>query len=74
VVGVRPTDVVLGQGDLMGTVDVVEPLGAQSYVHISVGNDRMVAMADVPPESGSQIAMELKHTIRFDRATGMRIG
>lgn len=74
VVGVRPTDVVLGQGDLIGTVDVVEPLGAQSYVHISVGSDRMVAMADVPPESGSQIAMELKHTIRFDRATGMRIG
>lgn len=74
VVGVRPTDVVLGEGDLTGTVDVVEPLGAQSYVHISVGSDRLVAMADVPPDPGSQIAMQLKHTIRFDRTTGMRLG
>jgi multiple sugar transport system ATP-binding protein len=73
VVGVRPTDVVLGQGPLRGTVDVVEPLGAQSFVHLSVGDDRLVAMSEEPPEPGVEVAMQLSQFVRFDSTTGARL-
>ena len=73
VVGVRPTDVVLGQGPLRGTVDVVEPLGAQSFVHLSVGGDRLVAMSEEPPEPGVEVAMQLSQFVSFDSATGVRL-
>ena len=74
VVGVRPTDVQLGEGPLTGTVDVVEPLGAQSYVHLSVGADRLVAMSEEPPEPGTEVAMTLNQFVRFDATTGVRVG
>ncbi len=73
VVGVRPTDVVLGEGPLRGTVDVVEPLGAQSFVHLSLGSDRLVAMSDDPPVPGAEVSMQLSQFVRFDSATGARI-
>ncbi len=73
VIGVRPTDVTIGEGPLVGTVDVVEPLGAQSYVHLSVGADRLVALADVPPPAGSKVGISLTQTLRFDPETGARM-
>lgn len=73
VIGVRPTDVSIGEGPLTGTVDVVEPLGAQSYVHLSVGSDRLVALADVPPAPGSTVGIALTRTLRFDSVTGTRL-
>ena len=53
--GVRPTGLVLagdGRGRLEGTVEVVEPLGWESYVHVTVGGDKLVAQ--IPTEEARQ--------------------
>ncbi|QDG50259.1 sn-glycerol-3-phosphate ABC transporter ATP-binding protein UgpC [Persicimonas caeni] len=56
--GVRPTGLVLdgdGQGRVRGRVEVVEPLGWESYVHVSIGDsedERIVAQ--IPTERARQ--------------------
>jgi multiple sugar transport system ATP-binding protein len=73
VVGVRPSDVMLGTGPIQATVDVVEPLGAQSFVHLRVGTERIVAMGSAAVVPGSEIAVQLQNTHRFCSKTGVRL-
>lgn len=78
VVGVRPHEVFLGgQGagpKLDGTVDVVETLGFESFVHVTlVSGDKVVARVEGQPPERGPVTVSLGRTYRFDRATGARI-
>jgi multiple sugar transport system ATP-binding protein len=80
--GVRPTGLVFagdGAGSLSGTVEVVEPLGWESYVHVQVGDEKIVAQ--IPTEHAKtfdfgdpielKVAAEDVHV--FDAETGRAI-
>lgn len=78
VVGVRPHEVFLdGQGagpKLDGTVDVVETLGFESFVHVTLASgDKVVARVEGSPPARGPVTVSLGRTYRFDRATGARI-
>jgi ABC-type sugar transport system ATPase subunit len=75
-VGVRPEHVAVGTGEVHATVDVVEPAGNETYVHLSVDGHRLVARtaADVRPAVGSTMAVALKGDLHFfDPETGGRV-
>jgi len=78
VVGVRPHEVFVGAdgpGEAHnGTVEVVETLGFESFVHISLSSgDKLVARVEGPPPERGPVTVRLGRTYRFDRATGARI-
>ncbi|MAY82177.1 MAG: sn-glycerol-3-phosphate ABC transporter ATP-binding protein UgpC [Deltaproteobacteria bacterium] len=73
VLGVRPHDVALGRGSVEAVVDVVEPMGHESFVHLQVGNDRLVASVESPPTVGTRLMVELGSPLRFDPVSGLRI-
>jgi multiple sugar transport system ATP-binding protein len=62
--GVRPHDLVVGEGPapaggltLTGTVDAVEPTGAETLVHLMVGETEVLATAEgrTPPQVGATV-------------------
>lgn len=60
ILGLRPEHLTAGQGagiDLSGTVQVVEPLGADTLVHVDLGGDLITARLDpaTRPETGARI-------------------
>jgi ABC-type sugar transport system ATPase subunit len=88
ILGVRPHDVAIGNGGGGGTVDtgavkgtvvLVEPLGSEQIVHLSVGQNQLVT-AVAPSErrfaldevTSVRIAPSSMHL--FDAASGMRLG
>ena len=77
VVGVRPHEVSLvepgASGALSGTVHVVETLGFESFVHVSLGEDTLVARIEGKPPARGPVGVLLGQRYRFDAATGQRI-
>jgi multiple sugar transport system ATP-binding protein len=78
VVGVRPNDVVLGNGPHRGTVEVVEVLGHEGMVHLRVGTESVIARIDgpaldTPPVVGSEVAFGFGRVHRFGRSSGERL-
>ena len=78
VVGVRPHEVLLGEGGTgeahRGTVQVVETLGFESFVHVDLDSgDKVVARVEGPPPARGPVSVRLGRTYRFDRNTGARI-
>jgi ABC-type sugar transport system ATPase subunit len=84
VVGVRPEDVRLvspGDGDAVGRVDVVEPLGAALLAHIAMAGEpegellRATVAADEPVAEGQDVGLRFHpgrvHLFAVD--TGARI-
>jgi multiple sugar transport system ATP-binding protein len=75
-VGVRPEHVRIGVGALLARVEVVEPAGNETYVHLSVDGHRLVvrAAADVRPAVGSEVPVSLADELHFfDPETGERV-
>ena len=74
--GVRPNDVIFG-GELAATVDVVEHLGWECHVHLTLGEEQLTARWETAEvgrlEPGQQVTIGFGTTHRFDRATGERI-
>lgn len=65
VLGVRPHNVILGEGPHRARVDVTEPLGAECLVHLDLQGEHLVARAETAPPSGEiQVAFRKVH--RFD--------
>jgi multiple sugar transport system ATP-binding protein len=62
---------------LGGSVVVSEPLGAESYVTLAVGETRITAQApaffDSRPGQPAWVLPSLSKAHRFDRATGLRV-
>ena len=72
-VGVRPHEVFLGEGDLEAQVEVVETLGFESFVHLSIGKDHLVARVEGPPPAPGPVRLRLGRTYRFRSSTGERL-
>jgi multiple sugar transport system ATP-binding protein len=73
--GVRPSDIVLGRGDLRGVVDVIESLGHEALVHLSLGPHAVRALVPEPAtwSPGEAVAFELTKVHRFAPETGARL-
>jgi ABC-type sugar transport system ATPase subunit len=76
-VGVRPEHVALGEGPgVQATVEVVEPAGNETFVHLTVDGLRLVARAgaDVRPPVGTAVSVALAGELHFfDPQTGERV-
>ena len=77
-VGVRPEKMFINKGPvgIQGVVDIVEELGAESYVYVTVGENRFVARAEgTPPQRGEEVVLTFnpREAHRFDPETGRRI-
>ena len=77
-VGVRPEKMFINKGPVgfQGVVDIVEELGAESYVYVTVGENRFVARAEgTPPQRGEEVVLTFnpREAHRFDPETGRRI-
>jgi ABC-type sugar transport system ATPase subunit len=75
-VGVRPEHVRVGDGDVQATVELVEPAGNETYVHLAVDGLRLVsrAAADVRPTLGATVPVALAGPLHFfDPETGARL-
>ncbi len=74
--GLRPDDllVVEEDGQFEGQVDVLEPLGSETLVYVSVGGKELIAKASgrTPPELGSiiKLSADSENMHLFDSATG----
>ncbi|MCD6369614.1 MAG: ABC transporter ATP-binding protein [Thermoproteales archaeon] len=58
--GVRPEDVIIGEGEIEGEVYVVEPLGKDVIVHVNVGDKTMIralTSTDKAPKMGEKIKL-----------------
>ena len=77
-VGVRPEKMFINKGPVgfQGVVDIVEELGAESYVYVTVGENRLVARSEgTPPQRGEEVVLTFdpREAHRFDPETGRRI-
>ncbi|MDK8531901.1 ATP-binding cassette domain-containing protein [Corynebacterium marquesiae] len=77
-VGVRPEKMFINKGPVgfQGVVDIVEELGAESYVYVTVGENRFVARAEgTSPQRGEEVVLTFnpREAHRFDPETGRRI-
>jgi multiple sugar transport system ATP-binding protein len=84
-VGSRPQDATLvggGDGDLNGTVDMVEPLGPELLAHVALAGEqdgepfRVLAPSDTPLARGMEVGIRLRRDRAhvFDRQSGRRLG
>jgi multiple sugar transport system ATP-binding protein len=71
VVGVRPEDVLFGQGELEAEVEVVERLGFESHVHCRLNGERLVGRVEGAPPNG-RVKVSFKRSLRFSPKTGKR--
>jgi ABC-type sugar transport system ATPase subunit len=72
VVGVRPEDVVIGEGPHRARVEVVERLGFEAHVHLRLGEEALVARIEGAAPEG-EVSLGFRRVYRFDRATGARL-
>lgn len=80
VVGVRPhevrvgRDVVDGDGAVLdAVVEVVETLGFESFVHLRIGDEPLVARVEGPSPGRGPVRVQLGRVYRFDPQSGARI-
>lgn len=74
--GLRPTDLAIGDGALSGQVTVVESLGAEALVHVDLGSEQRVIVQAAEPcglAAGDVVRLRIVRSHRFDRATGERL-
>jgi len=76
-VGIRPEHIVLGAGPIRGTVDLIEPTGLGTIVHLTLGGTAIKAFSlERQPLSiggGVQLDLPLSRLHLFDDA-GVRVG
>ena len=75
-VGVRPEHVTLADAGLGATVEVVEPMGAESYVHCRAGDDLVTVRTDqAPPRAGEAVhlAFDASGVHVFDAESQQRV-
>jgi ABC-type sugar transport system ATPase subunit len=72
VLGVRPNDVVVGEGPREATVEVIERMGFESHLHLRLGDRPLVARVEGTPPTG-RVRLDFARVHRFDAATGARL-
>jgi ABC-type sugar transport system ATPase subunit len=73
VLGVRPHQVRIGTGPLTAEVDVVEHLGTESYVHLRLGKERLVARVPSGEQPEGTVQVAIDSPLRFDPDSGLRL-
>ena len=76
VIGVRPHQVMLGEGDMIGTVEAVERLGFETLVHLTVNGEACCSRIESSigiPKVGTEVAVSFNGALRFDAATELRL-
>jgi multiple sugar transport system ATP-binding protein len=77
IVGVRPHEVLVGTGDAMAAVEVVEHLGWEVHLHMTLGEQRLTARAETaqlgPVVAGDQVAVSLGRARLFDAVSGVAL-
>jgi len=76
VIGVRPHQVVLGEGDMIGTVEAVERLGFETLVHLTVNGEACCSRIESStgiPMVGTEVAVSFNGALRFDASTELRL-
>ncbi len=73
--GLRPSDMFLADSGIPGVVDVIESLGSEAMVHVTVGAHDVVVRAEEPVQvnSGDVVHLKLSTVHRFDGTTGRRL-
>ncbi len=73
--GVRPCDLVLGRGGLTGTVDVIESLGHEALLHVTMGEHTVVVAVPEPTtaQHGDTVTLRPTRVHGFDPSTGERL-
>ena len=78
--GIRPENVSVvdgtGSNAITGTVEVVEPVGSDNYLHLDVANDFIARVdSDVSPEPGETVAIAFDESSvhLFDPETGVDV-
>lgn len=77
--GIRPEDIkVKKAGEIEALVEVVEPMGSETLIHLRVGNKKFLARvhADVEVDEGRSVGMEIntRKLHLFDTDTSHRVG
>jgi len=69
ILGVRPEALVPGEGPWDGTVEVVENLGAEAYVHVRVGGLLLTLRSarDAAPAAGTRLKLAPQHVHVFPK-------
>jgi len=70
---VRPHEVVVGEGDLPARVEVVETMGFESFVHLSVGSETVVARVEGTPPPRGPTTLRFGRPYRFAPGSGERL-
>lgn len=74
VLGIRPEDITIGQGEIQGEVYVVEPLGRDTLVTVSIGGEstKIIAPPGFTANHGEQVrlAFSMAKVHLFDKKTG----
>jgi multiple sugar transport system ATP-binding protein len=73
ITGVRPHQVMLGSGPIEAVVQVVETMGFESFVHLTVGDEPLVARIEGTPPPRGPIQAHLSEIYRFDAESGARL-
>ncbi|EMA69707.1 ABC transporter [Halorubrum aidingense JCM 13560] len=76
--GIRPENIVVkeaptGDETLVSTVEVVEPIGSDNYIHLAINDDFLArSRPDIKPETGDEVGVtfEEEHIHLFDAETG----
>jgi multiple sugar transport system ATP-binding protein len=73
--GVRPTDISLGNEGLAATIDVVESLGAEALVYLNCGSQVVVAQVTEPfqGQPGDSVFLKCNTVHCFDGENGSRL-
>ena len=73
--GIRPTDWLVGEGPLTGTIEVVESLGAEALLHVELGPHRVVVQVAEPNPytAGETVQLAVNTSHCFDQQTGLRL-
>ena len=72
--GVRPTEWFVGEGPLVGRVELVESLGAEAYLHVELGEQRVVVQRAEPTgfAAGDEIRLAIRRCHIFERESERR--
>jgi ABC-type sugar transport system ATPase subunit len=74
VIGLRPHQVGIGRpSGLPARIELIETLGFESFVHLRLGEERLVARVEGPPPVRGETRVEFFSSVLFDPVTGRRV-
>jgi len=74
VIGLRPHQVRIGLKDgLLAQVEVVETLGFESFVHLQLGEERLIARVEGPPPERGETRIGFVGSALFHPQNGQRL-